>query len=99
MAEYLCQNYQLSVKDQRQIFQIRSQINPLPSNRGETSYCVTGCGEILQNYHILICKILNQGEESSIEDLINGDINTMKKLLLKWNQSMKIFEEISTLDS
>ena len=99
MAEYLCPNDQLSVEDQRQIFQIRSQINPLPSNRGKTSYCVTGCGEVLNNSHTLRCKILNQGEESSIEDLINGDINTMKKLLLKWNQRMKMFEELSTLDS
>ena len=44
-------------------------------------------------------QVLNQGEEGSIKDLINGDLNTMKTLLLKWNPSVKIFEELTTLDS
>ena len=98
MAEYLCPNNQLSVEDQRQIFQIRSQINPLASNRGETSICVTGCGEILENSHILKCKVLNNGEENSLQELINGDIHSIRNSLIKWKQSMKIIEELSTLD-
>ena len=85
MADSLRPNDQLSVADQRQMFQIRIQSSPLPSNRGDTS----NCGEILENFHILICNVLSLEEESSIKDLMNGDINTMKNLLLKWNQSMK----------
>ena len=34
MADYLCLNKQLSVQDQRDLFQIRSRTNPLPANRG-----------------------------------------------------------------
>ena len=63
MVEYLCPNSQQSVEDQRLLFQIRSKINLLPSNRGEISICVTGCGEILNNYHILKCTILNNGKD------------------------------------
>ena len=40
IADYLCPTDKLSVEDQRHIFQIRSQINPLPSNKGEkTTRC------------------------------------------------------------
>ena len=98
MADFLCPNDKLSVEDQIQIFQIRSQINHLPSNKGEQTYCATRCGEFFENSHFLQCTILNQVEENDIEDLINGDINTMKTALLKWNKNIKKIEEISTLD-
>ena len=96
MADY--PNTKFSVEDQRQIFQIRSQINPLLSNRGEKTYCTTRCGQLLDNSQILQCKVMNQGEENNIEDLTNRDINTMKTLLIKWNIGIKKMEEISTLD-
>ena len=98
MAEYLCPNIQLSVEEKRQIFQIRSQINPLPPKRGKQVFCLTGCGDILDNSHILLCKVLNEGEQGSNNNLINGDINAMKSELFKWNQCMKKMEEYSTLD-
>ena len=41
MADYLCPNNKLSVEDQKQINQIRSQINAIPSNRGEKTFCAT----------------------------------------------------------
>ena len=34
MADYLCHNNQLLVEDQIILFQIRTEINPLPANRG-----------------------------------------------------------------
>ena len=84
--------------NRRSSFHLESQINPLPSNKGENIYCATRCGEFFENSHILQCTILNQVEEINIEDLINGDINTMKTALLKWNINIKKIEEISTLD-
>ena len=42
MADYLCPNNQLSVQDQRDLFQIRSRTNPLPANRGNPLLCVCG---------------------------------------------------------
>ena len=78
MADYLCPNIQLSVEDQVQIFQIRSQINPLPANKGQSVPCVTGCGEIMNNYHIFQCVVLNPEEQTHIKKLINWNIYEMK---------------------
>ena len=99
IADYLCPNNQLSVDDQVQIFQIRSQINPLPGNKGESEPCVTGCGEIMNNFHIFQCEILNTEEHTHIENLINGDIYEMKKTLNKWNKNVKKIEELTSQDS
>ena len=52
VANYLCPNNYLSVENQRQIFEIRSRSNPLPSNRGVVQHCKTGCGEIMNNSHV-----------------------------------------------
>ena len=40
MADYLCPNSQLTVEDQKEIFQIRSMTNPLPSNQGDQNCAV-----------------------------------------------------------
>ena len=99
MADYLCPNNQLSVDEQRQIFQIRSQINPLPSNKGMVVPCPTGCGETMNNSHIFQCVVLNPEEQTSIEKLINGDIYEMKKTIIRWNQNIMKIEEITSQDS
>ena len=99
LADYLCPNNQLSVDDQVQIFQIRSQINPLPGNKGEREPCVTGCGELMSNFHIFQCEVLNTEEHTNIENLINGDIYEMKKTLNRWNQNLKKIEELTSQDS
>ena len=99
MADYLCPNNQLGVEDQIQIFQIRSQINPLPSNKGLVVPCPTGCGETLNNSHIFQCVVLNPEEKTSIEKLINGDIYEMKKTLNTWNENIMKIEEITSPDS
>ena len=79
---------QLSVDDQIQIFQIQSQINPLPSNKGMVVSCPTGCGETMKNSHIFQSVVLNPEEQTSIEKLINGNIYEMKKTLIRWNQNI-----------
>ena len=99
MADYLAPNNQLSVAEQIQIFHIRSQINPLPSNRGLSVPCAAGCGEIMNNSHILQCIVINPNEQTSHQNLINGDIYEMKKALEQWNSNMKTFEEINPQDS
>ena len=99
MADYLCPNNQLSVSEQIQIFHIRSQINPLPSNKGLSVPCATGCGEIMNNSHILQCSVINPKEQLSLQKLINGDIYEMKKTLDQWNNNMNEFEKITPQDS
>ena len=87
------------MEDQVQIFQIRSQINPLPANKGESLPCIAGCGEIMNNFHIFQCEVFNPEEKTHIEKLINGDIYEMKQALNKWNQNLKKIEEITQQDS
>ena len=89
MADYLCPNSQLSVSEQLQIFHIRSQINPLPSNRALSVPCAAGCGEIMKNSHILQCFVINLKEQLSLQKIINGDIYEMKKTVDQWNKNMK----------
>ena len=95
----LCPNNLLSVDDQIQIFQIRSQINPLPSNKGMVVPCPTGCGESMNNSHIFQCVVLNPEKHTSIKKLINGDIYEMKKTRIRWNQNIIFFLEITSQDS
>ena len=99
MAEYLCPNLVLSVEEQRQIFQIRSRVNPLPSNKGEVSFCIPGCESILENDHILSCLVLNQEEQNNPDGLIDGNLKSMKKLLRIWNINMKKIAELTWPDS
>ena len=87
MSEYLLPNSHLSVKDQQQIFRIRSQINPIPANKGGVSLCETGCGELLTNSHIIECLKLNNGNAHKYDTLINGNIIQMKEMLQIWNSN------------
>ena len=96
MADYLCPNNQLSVQDQRDVFQIRSRTNPLPANRGNPQLCV--CREEQENYHILQCDITNPGKKIELEVLINGSLLEMKTTLIHWRESMDNLELLNSMD-
>ena len=93
MADYLHPNMVLNVEEQRQIFQIRSRVNPLPANKGEVSLCPTDCGNVLDNNHILNCFVLNSEKQYKLDSLINGNLNDMKNILRIWNANMKKIEQ------
>ena len=93
MADYLRPNMVLNVEEQRQIFQIRSRVNPLPANKGEVSLCPTDCGNVLDNNHILNCLVLNSEKQYNLNSLINGNLNDMKNILRIWNTNMKKIEQ------
>ena len=99
MAEYLWPNNILNLEEQRLIFQIRSEINPIPANLGNPGQCPTNCGELFENPHILVCKNINESPTETYEMLINGNLNEKKKAVTAWMKNMKIFEEKSALDS
>ena len=99
MANYLCPNNNLSVENQRQIFQIRSRSNPLLANRGIIQHCSTGCGKLMDNIHILECVVLNQTLDNNIEMLTNGSFEEMQSALKKWNDNLKKLEVINSMDS
>ena len=92
MSDYLCPNDQLTVEDQRLIFQIRSQSNPLPANRGEPQPCSRGCGEIQDNCHIVECSFLKKEEKRDYTLLINGILHETKNNLEQWKNYLKIIE-------
>ena len=81
MSGYLCPNDQLTVEDQRLIFQIRSQSNPLHANRGDPQPCSRGCGKIRYVCHIIQCSILNKEDQWEYNLLINGTLHEMKTTL------------------
>ena len=99
MADYLCPNNQLLVEDQILLFQIRTEINPLPANRGNPGPCPMNCQEILNNKHFFECVALNNCEKIKYEELINGNINQMKDGLIIWRKNSEILEERMALDS
>ena len=66
------------------------------AERGESEPCVTGCEEIMSNFHIFPCGVLNTGEYTHIENLINEEIYEMKKTLKRWNQNIKKIEALTS---
>ena len=99
MADYLCPNSQLTVQDQKDIFQIRSMTNPLPSNRGDPQPCSTGCGDLMENPHIYICPVLNEEPQGDLNRLLNGTLHEMKLALQQWRENMKKVEYFESMDS
>ena len=97
MADYLCPNSQLSVEDQKDVFQIRSRTNPLPAIRGDPHPCA--CGEVLENDHIFKCDIINSGKKTNLENLINGSLVEMKVNLTKWRENIEIIDLMNSTDS
>ena len=91
MAEYLWPNNIRNLEEQRLIFQIRSEINPIPANLGNPGQCPTNCGELFENHHILVCKNINESPTETYKMLINGNLNEKKKAVTAWMKNMKIF--------
>ena len=89
MADYLCPEADISLKDQRELFSIRCRTNSLGANRGIVENCETMCGEILTNSHIFECTILNPTKsDQSYDKILNGYILEKKKHLKIWRENM-----------
>ena len=50
----------------------------------------------MTNFHIFQCEVLNTGEHTHIENLINEEIYDIKKTLNRWNQNIKKIEELTS---
>ena len=99
MADYLHPNSILNLEDQILMFQIRSETNPLPANRGDPGPCPMNCKSILDNPHILMCAILNKEDQTEYTHFVNGNMNQLKLNLEKWRRNMDKMSEVSALDS
>ena len=62
------------------------------------SECVTGCGEIMNNLHMLRCYIINLNVDGSIyyNQMFNGTLVEKLEGLKKWEESEKKYEEFET---
>ena len=89
MADYLQPNQILSLEDQRYMFRIRTEGNPIPANRGNPGRCFTNCGQILENGHILVCPKSNEGSSYSYEKLTNDHIYEIKEVSTVWRENIK----------
>ena len=76
MADYLLPECSLSVSDKTNLFSFRCEVNSLPNNFGSLDLCEFSCQEFMNNYHLLNCPVLNEGQPTSlrIEQLFNGNI-------------------------
>ena len=82
MSEYLLPNEELSIDDQRNIFEIRNKMSNIPSNYSSenenTSQCV--CGEREDMVHIYNCTYLNIGKvEVKYEEVYGENVVEMKR--------------------
>ena len=94
MADYLLPQARISIKDQRELFAIRSRTNPLGANMGKIEYCVTKCGEILNNSHIFQCPLLNkQNRNCGMDKVLNGCTTEKKECLKIWKENMNTINE------
>ena len=97
MAEYLLPNDQLSIEEQRSIFEIRNRMTNIPanftSNKNNFEVCI--CKEKEEMIHLYTCKYLSETEpEVDYEKIYGDNVKNMKTILKHFNQNMKIKESI-----
>ena len=92
MAEYFLPNEELTIEEQRNIFEIRNMMTNIPSNyiskKANTSRCI--CGEIEDIEHIYYCRKLNTKEPEVEYKEINGDnLKELKYIQERIEENMK----------
>ena len=107
MSEYLLPNEELSIEQQRNIFEIRNNMTNIKSNfcseNENTEKCVCGKKENME--HIYSCKKLNSKEPEVKYEKINGEnlkelryIEKRMKENLTQKENIKKFQEILDCD-
>ena len=89
-------NIILTIEEQREIFEIRSRMNPIPGNFGIENYCELNCEGSLTNEHILMCPVLNDGQVPVCEfkQIYNGNLKEKHTILKKFKVNLMKREEI-----
>ena len=103
MADYLLPDNNLSIDDKRKLFKIRNGMTQIPSNfssRDNVFYCV--CGDRESMPHVYQCETLNKqntkSDGESFNKIYNGNINEMIKVYRKFEENLKIREDIMKTD-
>ena len=98
IQSYLMPNNVLTLEQQRDIFNYRSEMNPLKNNfKGDKiiQYCV--CLQVMENKHLYYCEILNNGRKINhiYEDILNGTLHQQKDIINILTENMKKFETLT----
>ena len=91
MSEYLLPNDELSVDEQRNIFEMRNKMSHIPSNfsseNDNTFKCV--CGEKENMEHIYNCRYLNtEKAEFDYEEVYGENVSEIKQILKRFEHNM-----------
>ena len=92
MSEYLLPNKELSIEQQRNIFEIRNNMTNIPSNftseKDNANTCI--CGKLENMKHIYYCEKLNKEIPTEKYDQIFGNnLNKMKYIVNRFRENMK----------
>ena len=105
MAEYLLPNEELSIEEQRNVFEIRNMMTNIPSNfKNEKNMKVINCvcGEKENMTHVYNCQKLNNTEpETNFEKIFGENIREIRNIEKRFRKNMKqreIFQEILDCD-
>ena len=69
----------LRIEEQRFIFSVRSEMNPLKSNfkrnnKMEVEFCIKKFRTELDNEHLVWCKFINEESDYRYNDILNGNL-------------------------
>ena len=79
LQDYLNPYSNLSIEDQRYLFSLRCEVNPLRANfrrnlNMKENICVKECLTELDNEHLVFCPKLNSNPEISFLNILNGTL-------------------------
>ena len=97
MSEYLLPNEYLKIEEQRRLFEMRNRMVDIPSNflKSENNKSKCMCGKIEDIQHIYECENLNiERIEIGYEKIFTGNTEEQRKILKRFEQSVKKIEKI-----
>ena len=79
IQDYLKPCANITIEEQRYLFSLRSEMNPLKANFSQNrnitrTFCIEKCSVELNNEHLVWCQYLNKDSEYKYEDLLNGSL-------------------------
>jgi hypothetical protein len=84
--DYLNPCFNFKLEEQRYLFSLRSEMNPLSTNfkrnkNMNETFCVKTCESLLDNQHLVLCQILNPNSNITYMKILNGNISEKKEAL------------------
>ena len=91
MSQYLLAQSNISLKDKKEMFSYRCEMNDLQFNYGRKTNCELGCSFEMNNEHLLKCPKIKQGDDQFEYNLILNGTNKQKiKILRKLQENSEI---------